>query len=86
MAIKKVGGGNPYAGQVMTTQGYRAPRPPLCLVCGQRKEGQIYTINGNGQQVCADCAGEKHAQVLKACANGAGDDCACHDEPEEDGE
>ena len=81
MAIIKQGGGDPYKGKVMTTMGYREPRPPLCLVCGERKDG-LYTVNGYGQQVCPDCAGEKHRVVLTGCD---GENCACGescDEPE----
>ena len=74
MAIIKQGGSDPYKGKVMTTMGYRAPRPPLCLVCGERKEGQLYTINANGQQVCADCASPKDRVVLTGCDP---ENCAC---------
>lgn len=81
MAIKRVGGSDPYKGQVMTTMGYREARPPLCMACGQRKDG-IYTINGNGQVVCPDCAGEKHRIVLTGCDDSScacGGDCGCGD-------
>lgn len=80
MAIRKEGGSNPYAGQVMTTMGYRAPRPPLCMKCGQRKDG-IYTINGNGQQVCPDCASPSDREVLTGvcCEDGP---CDWDDEPD----
>ena len=64
MAVIKQGGRNPYSGQVMTTMGYRAPRPPLCMVCGERKANQIYTINGNGQQVCADCGSPYDREIM----------------------
>lgn len=83
MAIKKTGGSNPNAGQVTTTMGMRASRPPLCLRCGLRKEGQLYTINANGQQVCADCAGGSNLAILAPCENGLGADCGCHEEPDE---
>lgn len=66
MAIIKQGGSNPNAGKVTTTMGLRERRPPLCMSCGQRNPG-IYTINGYGQQVCPDCAGEKHRLVLTDC-------------------
>lgn len=64
MAILKQGGSNPYAGKVNTSMGMREPRPPLCMVCGERREGQIYTVNANGQTSCATCAGPKHAKTL----------------------
>jgi hypothetical protein len=64
MAVIKQGGSNPHEGQVMTTMGYRAPRPPICRVCGERREG-LYTINGYGQEVCPVCAGEKNADALR---------------------
>lgn len=75
MAIIKQGGGNPHKGQVMTSMGLRAPRPPLCMACGQRKEDQLYTINVYGQEVCADCAGPKHAAALRGACDP--DNCAC---------
>ncbi|HSE46751.1 MAG TPA: hypothetical protein VLA89_15625 [Gemmatimonadales bacterium] len=74
MAVIKQGGSNPYQGKVMTTMGYKDPRPLLCFVCGQRKEG-LFTINANGQQICSDCAGPKNAGALKGvCCEG---ECAC---------
>lgn len=82
MAIRKEGGSNPYRGKVMTTMGYRAPRPPLCMSCGGRKEDQIYTISTNGQVICADCASPKDQGILKGCCNP--DTCACGQvEPDE---
>lgn len=77
MPIVRQGGSNPYAGKVMTTQGYREARPPLCMVCGQRKDG-IYTINGNGQQVCPDCASPKDRKALQG---DCGDECDCESAP-----
>ena len=74
MAIIKIGGSKPNAGKVLTTMGYREPRPPLCMKCGQRKPGGLYTVNGNGQTVCPDCAGEKHRVVLTGCEDV---ECAC---------
>lgn len=62
--VVKVGGSNPYAGQVMTTMGYRAPGPPLCQVCGGHVEG-IYTINGNGQQVGPCCQSPRDLAALR---------------------
>ena len=59
MAVIKQGGGNPYAGKVMTTQGYKEHRAPVCTNCRQRKDGQLYTVNANGQIVCADCSGNR---------------------------
>lgn len=75
MAIVKQGGSNPYHGKVMTTMGYRDPRAPLCMQCGEYKNGQLYTVNGYGQAICADCAGPKNAPVLKGHCDP--DDCAC---------
>lgn len=86
MAIRKEGGSNPYRGKVMTTMGYREPRPPLCMVCGERRPDQLYTINDNGQVSCADCAGPSHAAVLKGVCDP--ETCACGncgtDEPDPD--
>ena len=65
MAVIKQGGSNPYEGQVMTTMGYRGPRPPLCQACGHRRENQNYTIDGNGRTVCADCAPERDRDILR---------------------
>lgn len=48
----------------MTTIGLRAARPPLCLVCGERREGQLYTVNPNGQVTCADCSSPLDRDVL----------------------
>ena len=74
MAIIKQGGGNPYAGKVMTTLGYREPRPMLCFVCKERKDG-VFTVDGNNNPMCSDCAGPKHAPALTGvCCEG---DCAC---------
>lgn len=64
MAVKVVGGSNPRSGEVMTTMGYRGRRAPQCMGCGERKDG-LYTMNGNGQFVCPDCAGVKHLAVLR---------------------
>ena len=75
MAIRKEGGSNPYAGKVMTTFGYRESRPPLCMKCGQRRPDQIYTINGNGQVTCADCASPQDQAILKGCCDPG--NCAC---------
>jgi hypothetical protein len=82
MAVIKQGGSNPYAGQVMTTMGYKANRPPLCMACGKRREGQLYTVNANGQVVCADCANPADRVNLVQCGS-TGEACRCD---EEDGE
>lgn len=63
MAVVRQGGGNPYAGQVNTSMGMSAPRPPLCEKCHTRKDG-LYTKNVNGQTVCGDCAGSPGRGVL----------------------
>lgn len=80
MAIKKVGGKNPNAGKVTTTMGLRDRRPPLCMKCGERRPGQLYSVNANGQEVCADCAGDREQAVLApaACAECDPDEgCSC---------
>lgn len=70
--------------RVMTTRGLRKPRPPECTVCRLRKEGQLYTVNPNGQLVCADCSGTYGEGVLRQeCCDG--DSCPCgvkRDEPD----
>lgn len=55
--------------KVMTTQGLKERRPPRCMKCGERKDG-LYTVNVNGQVVCPDCAGAKHAAVLLGSDDG----------------
>lgn len=77
-------GVNPQAGRVMTTQGYRERRPPRCMKCGERKDDGLYTVNPNGQAVCPDCAGAKHAAVLKGTS--CGPDCTCSPECRDGGE
>jgi len=74
MSVIRQGGSNPYQGKVMTSMGMREARPPLCMKCGERKDG-IYTINGNGQQVCPDCAGPKHREALTGVCDP--ENCAC---------
>lgn len=74
MAVIKQGGSNPYAGKVMTTMGYKEPRPMLCYVCGQRKDGN-FTVNANGQPMCPDCAGPKNAGALTGTCDP--ENCAC---------
>lgn len=59
MAIIKQGGLNPNAGSVTTSMGLRAPRPPLCWKCRERREGELYGIDPNGQPICATCSGSK---------------------------
>lgn len=81
MAIKRQGGQDPNRGQVMTTMGYRAPRPPLCMRCGQRREGQLYTVNANGQEVCADCASPSSRDLLKGTCDP--ETCPCGGEQRE---
>jgi len=75
MPIRKEGGSNPYVGKVMTTLGYRESRPPLCMQCGERRSDQIYTISGNGQVICADCASPQDRAILKGCCEDGV--CAC---------
>lgn len=61
---------------VMTTMGYRQNRPPVCTVCRERKVGQLYTTNPNGQVVCADCSGSMGSGVLRQeCCDP--NTCAC---------
>ena len=78
MAIIKIGGVNgpnaPHKGEGMTTMGYRAPRPPLCEVCGGHNEG-IYTINGNGQQIGPECQSPRDREALQGV-------CEPEEEPE----
>lgn len=74
MAIIKQGGSNPYAGKVNTTMGMRESRPPLCMVCGERKDG-IYTKNGYGQDCCPDCASPRDLPILRPSPS-SGDDAA----------
>ena len=73
MAIVKQGGSDPYAGKVMTTMGLRDRRGMLCMVCGERKDGN-FTVNGYGQPVCPDCASPKDRIVLTGCDP---ETCAC---------
>ena len=65
MVVIKQGGSNPYAGQVNTTMGMRDSRAPVCWICHERKTGQLYTFNSNGQLVCADCSGSFGRGVLR---------------------
>lgn len=74
MAVIKQGGSNPYKGKVMTTMGYREARAPLCMACGERKDG-IYTRNGYGQEVCPDCASPNDREVLVGKCDP--ENCAC---------
>lgn len=75
MAVIRQGGNDPYGGKVMTTQGYKEQRPPVCTNCRQRKVGQLYTTNANGQIVCADCSGSYGEGILRGvCSEG---ECAC---------
>ena len=62
MALIRQGGASPEG--VLTTQGLKANRSPLCHKCHQRKPG-LYSINVNGQPVCADCAGSVGHGVLQ---------------------
>ena len=61
MALIKQGG-EP-SGTVWTSMGPREPRPALCHLCRERKTG-VFTINVNGQTVCADCGGSSVRGVL----------------------
>jgi hypothetical protein len=64
MPLVKQGGENPYSGQVTTTMGMRKSKAPLCVNCRQRKEGELYTLSPNGQELCPDCAGSMGRGVL----------------------
>lgn len=75
MAVIRQGGSNPYTGKVMTTQGLKDHRAPVCTNCRQRKEGQLYTVNANGQIVCADCSGSYGIGILKGVCDE--DECTC---------
>jgi hypothetical protein len=59
-------------GMVMTTMGLRAARPPVCGSCGERREGQLYTVDLNGREICAECARPEDAEILRF-ASEAGD-------------
>lgn len=58
MPLVKTGGRSPYEGKVMTTMGYKEPRPPECVKCRQRVKGVLYTRTPNGQDLCGPCAGD----------------------------
>ena len=64
----------------MTTMGPREGSAPVCAQCHERKEGQIYFRNVNGDFVCEDCTSPRQKSVLGAC----GPDCKCED-PTSDG-
>lgn len=55
MALIKQGGDA--SDQIMTTMGLRKYRAAICPLCHERKPG-TYTVNVNGQVVCADCSGD----------------------------
>lgn len=75
-------GANPNAGRITTTMGMREPRPPVCNSCRKRKEGQLYTVNANGQVVCADCSGSFGEGVLRGVCDPETCDCGeNHDGP-----
>ena len=63
------------AGQVMTSRGLQAVRPPECNTCRERKAGQIYSRNPNGDFVCEDCASPKDQALLKGTCDP--DVCPC---------
>ena len=44
---------------VNTTMGLRKRKPPVCWTCRERREGEIYGIDPNGNPICATCRGEK---------------------------
>lgn len=74
MAIVRQGG-YPTGQSVMTTMGLRSPRPPVCTNCRERKSGQLYTVDPNGQVVCADCSGSAGEGVLRGSCDP--ENCAC---------
>lgn len=53
-------------GQVETTTGLKPYRPPICIVCGERKEGEIYSRTPNGEPVCPTCAGSHQRALLES--------------------
>lgn len=68
-------GGNPMSGKVMTSMGLKDIRPPICNKCRERKEGQIYSRDANGNFNCEDCAGNKQKEMLKGSCDP--EKCAC---------
>lgn len=52
-------------GKVMTTRGLKDRKYRQCGQCGLDKEDSLFTMNPNGQFVCPDCAGAKHAATLR---------------------
>jgi len=52
MPIVTVGMEDP-EGRGVTSTNLRAARPPLCKVCGKRREDELYTVNVYGQVCCA---------------------------------
>lgn len=81
MALVKHGGHGASTANVMTTMGLRAPRPPVCTSCRERKVGQLYTTNANGQVVCGDCSGSVGRDVLRGVCDP--ENCACGDQNDE---
>lgn len=65
MAVIHQGGSNPNAGKVTTTMGLREKRAPVCNKCRERKDGQIYSRDPNGNFVCEDCANSRQRAMLK---------------------
>lgn len=63
MAIIKQGGFSPNPNQINTTMGMRANRPPLCWKCRERREGELYGIDPNGQPICETCQKPAKASV-----------------------
>lgn len=77
MAIKRAGAPQPRTGssetKVMTTMGLRERRAPRCERCGERRDDQLYTRNGNGQMVCMECASPRDRALLNQPASDVGD-------------
>lgn len=88
MAVLKQGGGNPYAGKVMTTNGPKDPDKRQCQACGLAKTDELFTIDANGKAVCPACAGSNARRALLGvahrtdCEDGL---CGCIDREPEDG-
>lgn len=73
MALIKQGG-SPNNGKITTTMGIKDYRAPVCVTCRERKEGQIYSRDPNGQLRCEDCAPSKHKDILSGAHEGISED------------
>lgn len=74
MAVIRQTGSNPYAGKVMTSNGLKDRRPPVCTKCRERREG-LYTLDVNGSLVCGVCSGSMGDGILRGKCDP--ETCAC---------